>query len=613
MNFRQQREEFAELLWTRDFSTLRERSLNGGLRKCSIRGLLWEVLLGCLPGDLSPNEWPKVIEIHRKEYKSLLDQYLIDPYSSGKEMPASICNPLSTNEENPWNKFFQRAELEKEINQDIERTYPESEFFQQKSIQELMLRILFIYARQNPKLSYKQGMHELLAPIVYVLMNERSGVQTHTSPHDGVSPYIAERPAAPAGSDGLEAAPTPDASVQESASDAGSVDPEPGDVPAGATNASSDRADAPTPVPTPDESSTAESDGEPDQLDATLRPLLDPQFIEHDAFLLFCGIMGKVKEWFAHGNSTPLSRIKSLSGDAAPFTGPMEDHAPIVVKCKHIQNDLLSKRDAALHQHLVSLHIEPQVYMLRWVRLLFGREFHLEDLLPIWDAIFAYSPDLSLIDHICVAMMVYIREQVVGKEYTLCMRRLFKFPPVEDPYVFVLSAQSIINGVVDTPEKTAALTNLTSSLGSSRGTPAPSPAVQRTEPARNPQLVLTPNEATELFNENEQLKTRQHHTALRLERIIYSLHTEIYDRKTLPIESDPLVLALAELKQIKDILNGWLPDDAEPKTPPVRPNNLPRSASTSASTPAPTPAPTQTSPPTPTTDSFDPLGAIATN
>ena len=35
--------------------------------------------------------------------------------------------------------------------------------------------------------------------------------------------------------------------------------------------------------------------------------------------------------------------------------------------------------------------IEPQLYALRWLRLLMGREFELEDLLQLWDALFAHS------------------------------------------------------------------------------------------------------------------------------------------------------------------------------------------------------------------------------
>ena len=45
----------------------------------------------------------------------------------------------------------------------------------------------------------------------------------------------------------------------------------------------------------------------------------------------------------------------------------------------------------------------------RWVRLLFGREFPFEQLLILWDTIFAFDPSLELIDLICVAMLIRIR------------------------------------------------------------------------------------------------------------------------------------------------------------------------------------------------------------
>ena len=46
----------------------------------------------------------------------------------------------------------------------------------------------------------------------------------------------------------------------------------------------------------------------------------------------------------------------------------------------------------------------------RWVRLLFGREFPLQDLLVMWDALFADSITLDLVDYIFVAMLLYIRD-----------------------------------------------------------------------------------------------------------------------------------------------------------------------------------------------------------
>ena len=46
----------------------------------------------------------------------------------------------------------------------------------------------------------------------------------------------------------------------------------------------------------------------------------------------------------------------------------------------------------------------------RWVRLLFGREFPMQDLLAMWDAIFADGIGFDLVDYIFVAMLLYLRD-----------------------------------------------------------------------------------------------------------------------------------------------------------------------------------------------------------
>ena len=43
--------------------------------------------------------------------------------------------------------------------------------------------------------------------------------------------------------------------------------------------------------------------------------------------------------------------------------------------------------------------------------MLFGREFPFEELLEVWDALFAEDPNLQLVDHICVAMLLRVRWQ----------------------------------------------------------------------------------------------------------------------------------------------------------------------------------------------------------
>jgi hypothetical protein len=46
----------------------------------------------------------------------------------------------------------------------------------------------------------------------------------------------------------------------------------------------------------------------------------------------------------------------------------------------------------------------------RWLRVLFCREFQLENALTLWDTIFADSADLGLVDYICASMLCYIRD-----------------------------------------------------------------------------------------------------------------------------------------------------------------------------------------------------------
>lgn len=45
-------------------------------------------------------------------------------------------------------------------------------FFREPATQKKLLDILFIYAKLNPDVGYRQGMHELLAPILWVIQQD---------------------------------------------------------------------------------------------------------------------------------------------------------------------------------------------------------------------------------------------------------------------------------------------------------------------------------------------------------------------------------------------------------------------------------------------------------
>jgi TBC1 domain family member 5 len=195
-----------------------------------------------------------------------------------------------------------------EIFQDVERCMQENDFFQEPPTQKLLLDILFIYSKLHPDVGYRQGMHEILAPVLWV---------TYCDAID--------------------------------------------------SNTLSNR--------------KAEDD--------LMLDVLDQQFVEHDAFSLFCAIMQTAKSFYEIGDST----------------------SPIVDRSRRIHDEYLGEVDPELATHLQVVEILPQIFLLRWIRLLFGREFSLKDTLSVWDMLFAENLSLSLIDMTCLAMILRIRWQ----------------------------------------------------------------------------------------------------------------------------------------------------------------------------------------------------------
>jgi TBC1 domain family member 5 len=195
-----------------------------------------------------------------------------------------------------------------EIFQDVERCMQDNSFFQQPSTQKILLDILFIYSKLHPDIGYRQGMHELLAPILWVVYC------------DAIEP------------DGL-----------------------------------------------------ASKEGE----DILFVDVLDQSYIEHDAFTLFCAVMQTAKSFYEIGDSI----------------------SPIVERSRRIHDEYLGEVDPELANHLQVIEILPQIFLLRWIRLLFGREFSLKDTLSVWDVLFAEGLSLSLVDMTCLAMLLRIRWQ----------------------------------------------------------------------------------------------------------------------------------------------------------------------------------------------------------
>ena len=146
-------------------------AVEGKLRKSSVRSITWRYFLGTLRLPIA--SFPDLAASEAANYASLREEYCPDPRDAADDVEdLSISHPLSTHESSPWRDFFEDSELRSEILKDLERLYVGDEFFERPSVRDQLLRILFIWSRINPQLSYRQGMHELLAPFLLLISTD---------------------------------------------------------------------------------------------------------------------------------------------------------------------------------------------------------------------------------------------------------------------------------------------------------------------------------------------------------------------------------------------------------------------------------------------------------
>ncbi|XP_052199008.1 uncharacterized protein LOC127806058 [Diospyros lotus] len=396
-------------------------------RFSDLRGVRWRIDLGILPSlsSSSIDHLRRVTADSRRRYAGLRRRLLVNPHipKDGPNSPSLVMdNPLSQNPDSMWGRFFRSAELERMVDQDLSRLYPEhGTYFQTPGCQSMLRRILLLWCLRHPEHGYRQGMHELLAPLLYVLhadVEHLSQVRKLYDDHfidkfDGFTfhendltyNFDFKKFTGPIeDGNGSQKCPPKISNLDE-------LDPRIQDI-----ILLSDAYGA---------------EGE-------LGIVLSEKFMEHDAYCMFDALMNGT------GGAVAMAEFFSPSPTTGSHTG-----LPPVIEASSALYHLLSIVDTSLHGHLVELGVEPQYFALRWLRVLFGREFLLEDLLLIWDEIFAcdnsklpkFADDTAssvgvlnshrgaFISAFAVSMILYIRSSLLATENaTSCLQRLLNFP-----------------------------------------------------------------------------------------------------------------------------------------------------------------------------------------
>ena len=145
-----------------------------------------------------------------------------------------------------------------------------------------------------------------------------------------------------------------------------------------------------------------------------------------------------------------LMAIENVSGMFFGTSAPDENFT--AKRCDAIFSGVIKREAPEIHRHLDSVaEVAPSLFLLRWTRLLFAREFHIEDVIKLWDIFFAdfhVTGKFDLPDYTALAMVQFVGKDLLRSDNSGCLRRLLKFPPVSDVLVLTKQAITTRDGIV---------------------------------------------------------------------------------------------------------------------------------------------------------------------
>ncbi len=138
---------------------------NNKLPQCE-RDFVWLFFLGIIPFK-HPANWQKILSEERAKYIALKMKY----FNKDIEDFIKLKRIDNTYKYDGYKDILSKEEFEllNLIKVDVNRTYQEKEIFQKEEIKKSLINVLYIYAKENPKYGYRQGMNDICGIFLYVL------------------------------------------------------------------------------------------------------------------------------------------------------------------------------------------------------------------------------------------------------------------------------------------------------------------------------------------------------------------------------------------------------------------------------------------------------------
>ena len=368
----------------------RRFSLNGELDNYHVRGMAWKIFMEVLPETETLDEWIQTLEHLRKEYKIKSKNILKPQKFSGDPLGGMLPQNNSTDS---WNTYYVDNDTKKLINLDLDRTFQELTIFHDPKIKKTLANILFIWNKENMDVGYQQGMNDLLA-VIFLALYPCYFKNNSKKSKDELLKIASEQLSAINNAEYL------------------------------------------------------------------YDFFHDEDELQSDLYYCFSKLMKRgVKELFE--NNITSEEKKQMSFKKYELFSNQWEHDPsddiqnpLNIRCTMIIKEKLKAIDSELYQHFQRIGLNCGIFLQRWLKCMFDREFELKDIFTIWDAIFA-TPDsksgygLIFIDYISIAMILRIRNQLLESDQNECFMTLFKYPHIEKISELVVYSNKLQQAIED--------------------------------------------------------------------------------------------------------------------------------------------------------------------
>ena len=388
----------------KDYSidNLYKLSMVGELGEKNIRGMAWKIFMEVLPANDSIEKWIEKLQYLREEYKILSDKMTKKQNffkkeeeikkEKEKENIINLNNIKIRKNSLLTNPYHEEKETKKLINLDLNRTFQELELFHNEEIKNKLSRILFIWNNENPNLGYQQGMNDIVSIIFLCLY-----------------PYY---------------------------------------------------------FPNEKKLSIESIMKDKDKINKIKNSEIlylffhDEEELESDLYICFNNIMKKgvisLYDFDFESKDKQIDYIKKilLFKNEYNFEKEEELNSPLNLRCNMLIKEKLKKLDYELYNHFNKIGLDCTIFLQRWLKCIFNREFELKDVLIIWDAVIA-SPEiqkgynLSKIDLIALSMILRIRNILILCDQNQCFMMLLQYPRMESILELIIFSDKLKEAILD--------------------------------------------------------------------------------------------------------------------------------------------------------------------